>query len=144
MGVTGRKETNVPDEQKEDEWKRVLQDLTNETIAYQEARQRKDEAAATQHSERILQLMLKAAELHPDPKVKDKFKKDAEEWAKGDGLARDILAHPFLRGLGIIVGVPFALAGGAIFAAGALVYGVGQLLAGLGDALTFGQFRRSG
>lgn len=142
MGVKGRNEANAADEKKEDEWKHVLQDLTNETIAYQEARQRKDEAAATQHSERIPQLMLKAAELHPDPKVKEKFKKDAEEWTKGDSVARDILAHPFLRGLGIIVGVPFALAGGVIFAAGALVYGVGQLLAGLGDAITFGQFRR--
>ena len=134
---------NASQEKKqEEEWKGVLRDLTNETKAYQEARKRKDSGAATQHSERIPRLMLKAAEVHPDPTVKEKFKKDAEEWAKSDSIVKDMLSHPLIQGLGIIVGIPLALAGGAVFAGGALVYGTGKLLVGLGDVLTFGQFRK--
>lgn len=126
---------------KEEEWKGVLRDLTNETKAYQDARQSKDGVAASQHSARVHQLLLKAAEVHPDPSVKEKFKKDAEEWVKGDAKARDALSHPFVQGMAILLATPFALAGGALFVAGATVYGAGKLLVGLGDMLTLGQFR---
>ncbi|KAK7682834.1 hypothetical protein QCA50_014218 [Cerrena zonata] len=143
MAFTSKKKQDglVEEKKGEEEWKGVLRDLTNETKAYQDARKRKDNDVAAQHSERVHQLMLKAAEVHPDPTVKEKFKKDAEEWNKGDNKLKDIMSHPFVQGLAILLAAPFALAGGALFAAGALVYGTGKLIVGLGDALTFGQFR---
>lgn len=46
------------------------------------------------------------------------------------------------KGLFIIIAIPFAVAGGSIFAAGAVVYGAGLLIKGIGNVATLGFFSR--
>ncbi|CAL1712113.1 unnamed protein product [Somion occarium] len=141
MTLFGGKDSDIKSKD-EEEWKIVLHQLSSETKSYEQAVKSKDANGTEQHSREVISLMRRAAEVHPEPKTREKFRHNADTWEKGDTRTRKRMIHPLLQGLGIILIAPLALAGVGIFAAGAVVYGSGKLLVGLGDVITLGQLRR--
>ncbi|CAL1712111.1 unnamed protein product [Somion occarium] len=128
-------------EQGEEEWRQIILQLTIENKRYQDASKSKNSSAIAQHSESIPALMYRAADVHPDPKVKEKFRKNAETWGRAGTDEREEMTHPIAKGLAMLLVAPFVMAGGVVFAAGAILYGAGMVFVGLGDALTFGRLR---
>lgn len=119
------------------EWSSVLHQLTIETRKY-EGLSKKRISEKERTSIEILGLLRRASEIHPDVGVRNKFRRDAEGWERGERKTRKRILRPFklfLQGGAILATAPLLMLG-------AIMYGTGKLIGGIGDMLTLGQLDR--
>ncbi|KAG8743062.1 hypothetical protein FRC10_000444 [Ceratobasidium sp. 414] len=78
----------------------------------------------------------------PNAAERERWHNLADNFQAGNAEEKEHILMPIAKGLGIIIAIPFAVAGGVIFAAGSILYGAGKVVQGLGSVLTGGTFRR--
>jgi len=120
------------------EWRRVLRRLEGLIEMYEGA----NNALKRDLEPRIIEAMLRLAEIHPDSAVREYWGERAAAFDRADSEAKDHILADVGKGLLILLAAPFALAGAVIFAAGGIVYGAGSIVVGLGNLMTGGFFRR--
>jgi hypothetical protein len=137
--------TKTSDSDLEDEaWKASLDYLQERMVVYAGASKRRDDdQEAEAEAEKVAAAMRRVGDSHTDPNVKKVWHEKADDFSKASPSERVTLFDDIGKGLLILLATPFALAGGAIFAAGAILYGAGMLVKGLGNVLTFGAFGSS-
>ncbi|KAK7677258.1 hypothetical protein QCA50_019759 [Cerrena zonata] len=120
-----------------EEWHIVLQQLTIETNKYENLT-KNDTSERERLSLEILSLLRRASEVHPDGEVRNKFRRDADAWERGDRKTKKRMLRPlklFLQGMGFLAAAP-------VLALGAIFHGTGHFFVFLGDVLTFGQLNK--
>ncbi|KAF8603615.1 hypothetical protein BDV93DRAFT_606615 [Ceratobasidium sp. AG-I] len=118
-----------------------LKGLAVEPTARDEARSHNDTAAVHSIEIKIAATMRSLGDAYPDEKSKREWREKADAYEQGNDAEKEHIPMPLAKGLGILIATPFAVAGGAIFAAGAIVYGAGKTVEGLGNTLTGGAFQ---
>lgn len=88
--------------------------------------------------ELVIAAMRRLASIHPDPAIQGEWNERADKFSTGEEKEKEGIAEGVGKGVAILLVTPFALAGGAVFAAGAMVYGIGKIVVGLGNVLTLG------
>lgn len=131
----------------EDAWNTTLRQLQNKLQDFENNKdwrgKRKGKKNGKENSSTIKDIigtMIQLASLHPDARVKDEIKKQAERIESADD--KENVFRDFRKGVGLLLLTPFALAGAAVFAAGTLIYGSGKIVIGLGNILTLGKLRK--
>lgn len=138
MAFINSEDKNCSDKEQEQKWQVALVNLQTQVQVYKRAKSAGDKPAMDEAGAKIPDFMRAAGDAHPEPGVKEKMYKDAEEFASADEEKRERMLHPLLEGLAILITTPFALAGVALVAAGGIIYGAGRLLEGAGKILWAG------
>ncbi|KAG9078270.1 hypothetical protein FRC06_008449 [Ceratobasidium sp. 370] len=71
----------------------------------------------------IVSKMRQIGDTYPDTESKSEWYEKAEVFERGTDKDKENILMPLAQGLGILIAAPFAVAGGAIFAAGGILYG---------------------
>ncbi|KAG8722054.1 hypothetical protein FRC08_007475 [Ceratobasidium sp. 394] len=90
-----------------------------------EAVHRGDKSTVRSIEVNIVFKMRQLGDTYPDPESKSAWYEKAEVFEVGNDEDKKNILMPLAQGLGILIAAPFAVAGGAIFAAGGILYGVG-------------------
>ncbi|KAB5588618.1 Transmembrane protein [Ceratobasidium theobromae] len=121
---------------------RDLQDLFDLRTA---ARARGDQERVRNLDQQIPIAMRRIGDAYPDAERRLLWYRKAEEYDSAGMAEKETIAMSILKGLGLLIAAPLALAGGVVagtlFTAGAILYGVGKVVGGLGSALTAGFFK---
>ncbi|KAF8603614.1 hypothetical protein BDV93DRAFT_556312 [Ceratobasidium sp. AG-I] len=134
------RDPSVSDNEQEDNVRALLEALQNLMKQRDEARSHNDTAAVHSIEIKIAATMRSLGDAYPDEESKREWREKADAYEQGNDVEKEHILMPLAKGLGILIATPFAVAGGAIFAAGAIVYGAGKTVEGLGNTLTGGAF----
>src|ERR1700728_4841263 len=126
---------NVDDEKR---WQAALKSLKADLNNYEAAQKSNDESLKKKEGLNIIESMRRIGDSHPDPNMRDYWKKKAEEFTQSDETGKEHILAGVGKGLAILLITPFALVAGVLFGAGRLVYGAGDLVKGIGTVLTGG------
>jgi hypothetical protein len=125
----------------EKRWQAALKSLKADLNNYEAAQKSNDEGLKKKEGLNIVESMQRIGDSHPDPNMRDYWKKKAEEFLQSDETGKEHILAGVGKGLAILLITPFALLAGVLFGAGTLIYGAGVLVKGLGTVLTGGLFR---
>lgn len=131
--------TSVPPEYsatQEVAWKDALNNLDQQLVLYRESRKTPDDGARIQRERDVYDAMNNVADAHTDPKVRDHWKRKAEEFRKADDKGKDNMMKEVLKAVGTLLAAPFVLAG-------LILMSVGTVLKALGTVLTGGRYRKA-
>ncbi|KAK7677247.1 hypothetical protein QCA50_019748 [Cerrena zonata] len=124
------------DTKSDGEWHAVLQHLAISTKKY-ESLSKRNTSEKERTSLEILSLLRRASETHPDEHVRDAFRREADAWERGDRKTKKDLRplKLFLQGIGLVVIMPFLMAG-------ALLHGTGKIISSMGNVMALGQLNK--
>lgn len=130
-----------PNNEQEANVRALLEALQNLMKQCEEARSRNDTTAIHSIEIKIVSTMRSVGDAYPDEESKQEWHEKADAYERGNDEEKEHILMPLAKGLAILIATPFAVAGGAIFAAGAIVYGAGKTVEGVGNVLTGGAFQ---
>src|ERR1700730_14278213 len=90
--------------------KRLKADLNN----YEAAQKSNDEGLKKKEASNIIESMQRIGDSHPDPDMRDYWKKKAEAFLRSDETGKEHILAGVGKGLAILLITPFALAGGVL------------------------------
>ncbi|TFK51810.1 hypothetical protein OE88DRAFT_1658445 [Heliocybe sulcata] len=124
------------------EWRRAVEDLDAQLKRYEATERTMDQQAKQEEAQKLVNAMNRIADNHPDPKVQEEWRQKALTFESGSEAERRGLLGDIGKGVGVLLSVPFALVGAAVFATGAAIYGAGNLVKGVGNIMTGGALER--
>lgn len=108
----------------------ALKEAQGALVRYEKAQAAGDNAAKASAAEEVPRAYRGAAEHAPDAQKADEHRRTADEWAGASDAKRGAMLHPLLKGVLVLLALPFAVAGGAVYGAGVLLMGIGDVLTG--------------
>ncbi|EPQ56524.1 hypothetical protein GLOTRDRAFT_128466 [Gloeophyllum trabeum ATCC 11539] len=129
--------------QEELAWRHAVEDLDAQMKHYERAKETGNKAAEQEESRKLVEAMNRIAERHPDPRVQEEWRAKAQAFSAGNEAEKQSILRDVGKGVAVLLTVPFALVGGAVFATGAVIYGAGNVVKGVGNVLTGGAFQKS-
>lgn len=120
------------DQGRQKSWNKMVEEVNEATAVYNKTWSlSKMEGAAVE----VVKRMRNIATTHPDPKVKKEWNDSADEFAKTSKAKRDLYSSDIMKGLGLLVAAPVALAGAVVFVAGGVLYSAGSAFKDIGGSL---------
>jgi len=116
----------------EEQWRDAVKNLDKQMVLYKEAQGRKDEAEINGATERVAVAIENLTEKHPDPKMKQHFKAQAQTLRSASAQEKESVMKEIGKGLLVLLTTPFALISGVLLVVGELLGGLSAVLKGFG------------